>query len=428
MSEILEAIYDGQQVGTLLYFKDRVSFSYNRDWQVNPNAFPLSLSMPLVALEHGDSVVRSFISGLLPDDPEVLKRWGKKFQVSPQNPFRMLANVGEECAGAVQFVLPESLSDWLSQASPQGVDWLSADELAERIEDLIADRSVARRHGDDGHFSLPGAQAKTGLYFDRDEKRWGIPKGMTPTTHILKPNSGEFEDFEINEHFCLRLAARLGLTTAKSWTETIGKYRMLVVERYDRALIGGRLIRVHQEDFCQALGVKPEDKYQNDGGPSGAQIFDSIREYSSASQDDVLTFLKALIYNFLIAGTDGHAKNYGMLIAGQGQFRLTPLYDIISILPYKHHPKKLKLAMKVGDEYLLWKISGHQWKKAAKEWGIEEDFVIQQVLTMAAAIADDAQVVCREVADVLRADSVVLDRLVDGITDRAERCLTELRS
>lgn len=426
MNETLEAIYDGHRVGTLSYSKDRLSFSYRKEWQENPGALPLSLSMPLVADKFPDAVVRAFISGLLPDDPEVLRRWGRKFQVSAQNPFRMLANVGEECAGAIQFIPHERLPEWLGDSPPEGVEWLSQEELEQRIDRLVSDHSEARRHGDEGHFSLPGVQAKTGLYRDPESKRWGIPKGTTPTTHILKPNIGEFKDFEINEHFCLRLANRLGLVTAKSWTETAGKHRVIVVERYDRARIKGRLVRVHQEDFCQALGVKPEDKYQKDGGPSPANIFAAIREYSSAVQEDVHTFLRALIYNYLIAGTDGHAKNYGMLIAGQGQFRLTPLYDIISILPYEHQPRKLKLAMNVGDEYLLWKITRQPWEKAAKEWGLDEGFVIDQIRAMATALPKAAQNVREEVTELLGSESEILNQLAAGISDRAAACLAEI--
>ncbi|MFO8027627.1 MAG: HipA domain-containing protein, partial [Opitutales bacterium] len=347
-------------------------------------------------------------------------------QVSPQNPFRLLAHVGEECAGAIQFIPSESLPAWLSDAPPQGVDWLSDAEFEDRMDRLVADRSEARCHGDEGQFSLPGAQAKTGLYLDTENQRWGIPKGATPTTHILKPNVGEFKDFEINEHFCLKLGARLGLRTAESWTDTIGKHRVIVVKRYDRLPVNGRLLRVHQEDFCQAIGVKPEDKYQKDGGPSANDILKLLRDYSSAPQEDTLTFLRALIYNYLIAGTDGHAKNYGMLISGQGQFRLTPLYDVISILPYKHQPRKLKLAMKVGGEYLLWKIDQERWQKAAKKWGFTEDFVIEQIQRMASALPEAAQTAREEVAQLMGADTRILDRLTIEISQRARTCLAEM--
>lgn len=142
--------------------------------------------------------------------------------------------------------------------------------------------------------------------------------------------------------------------------------------------------------------------------------------------DDVKNFLKALIFNYLIAGTDGHAKNYGMLIAGQGQFRLAPLYDVISILPYKHQPRKLKLAMKVGDEYLLWKINRHQWEKAAKEWRMEPEWVIEQVKWMSSAIPEVAQAVSGEVGDALGVNSKVLQQLKTQISGRAATSLAEL--
>lgn len=270
MIEPLEAIHDGRRVGRLTYSDDRLTFAYDDEWRGDSDAFPLSLSMPLVRPEYPDEATRPFISGLLPDDAEVLRRWGQKFQVSPRNPFRLLAHVGEECAGAVQFVPLERASRWLGNSPPEGIDWLTDGELIERIDDLIQDRSVARRLGDEGHFSLAGAQAKTALYRDPEGGRWGIPKGATPTTHIIKPNRGEFAAFEINEHFCLRLAAQLGLKTAHSWTETIGKTPVLVIERYDRARIDGCLVRIHQEDTCQSLSRSPENKYQNEGGPSAA--------------------------------------------------------------------------------------------------------------------------------------------------------------
>ncbi|MCB1066356.1 MAG: HipA N-terminal domain-containing protein, partial [Verrucomicrobiae bacterium] len=173
MSECLYALYDGRLMGEVLYRDDRLTFTYADDWRRDPAAFPLSLSMPINTKVHGDKVVRAFVAGLLPDDSEVLRRWGQKFQVSPRNPFRLLEHVGEECAGAVQFVIPEKADLWLSGNTPAGVDWLDESEFEERIQGLVADRSRARRLGDEGHFSLAGAQPKTGLYLDEENHRWG---------------------------------------------------------------------------------------------------------------------------------------------------------------------------------------------------------------------------------------------------------------
>jgi serine/threonine-protein kinase HipA len=423
MIEILEAIHDGRLVGRLTYAEDRLKFSYDDEWRDDPDAFPLSLSMPLVRREYLDEVTRPFISGLLPDDAEVLRRWGQKFQVSPRNPFRLLAHVGEECAGAVQFVPLERAAQWLGDSPPAGIDWLNDGELIERIADLIQDRSVARRLGDEGHFSLAGAQAKTALYRDPDGGRWGIPKGTTPTTHILKPNRGEFAAFEINEHFCLRLAARLGLKAANSWTETIGTTPVLIIERYDRARLDGRLVRIHQEDACQALSRGPENKYQNEGGPSAKEIYTLIREHSSQPLEDERRFLDTMIFNYLIGGTDAHAKNFSLLIAGRGQVRLAPCYDLISILPYAHELRKVKLAMKIGGDYLLWKIGRDHWRKAAEEWKLDPALVTERLIRMASTMPEAA----RKVGDAIAAGSIPVGgafvrRLAAAISDRAEEC------
>ena len=423
MTETLEAIHDGRRVGRLTYADDRLGFAYADEWRGDPGAFPLSLSMPLARPDHPDEVVHPFLSGLLPDDPEVLRRWARRFQVSPRNPFRLLAHVGEECAGAIQFVPPERAAPWLGGSSPEGIDWLDEGELAERIDDLVRDRSVARRGGDDGHFSLAGAQAKTALYRDPDSGRWGIPKGATPTTHILKPNRGEFEAFEVNEHFCLRLAARLGLRTARSWTETIGKRPVIIVERYDRIRLGGRLVRVHQEDACQALARPPESKYQSEGGPSAREIFALIREHSSQASQDEASFLDALIYNFLIGGTDAHAKNFSLLLAAGAQVRLAPCYDLISILPYPHDSRKAKLAMKIGGDYLLWKIGKGHWEKAAAEWRLDPAQVGGRIARMAAAMPDAVKAVGAAMSVSGRKERAYLRKLAEGIRARAEECL-----
>ncbi|MCB1087551.1 MAG: type II toxin-antitoxin system HipA family toxin [Verrucomicrobiae bacterium] len=417
MSEILEALHDGRRVGRLTQESDRLAFAYAEEWRDRPDAFPLSLSMPLARRDHPDSVVRPFVSGLLPDDGEVLRRWGQRFHVSPRNPFRLLAHVGEECAGAIQFVPPERSAPWLDGSPPEGIDWLTDGEVADRVEALVRDRSVARRGGDEGQFSLAGAQAKTALYRDPDSGRWGIPKGATPTTHILKPNLGDFESFEINEHFCLQLAARLGLRAAHSWTETIGKTPVIVVERYDRARLGGRLVRVHQEDFCQALGRAPENKYQNEGGPAAKEIFTLIREHSSQAGEDEARFLDTLIFNYLIGGTDAHAKNFSLLLAGGGQVRLAPCYDLLSILPYDHEPKKVKLAMTIGGDYLLWKIGNHHWETAAAEWKLDPDLVRDRLIRMANAMPEAAQ----EIGDAA-SGSAFIRKLVAEIRLRADEC------
>lgn len=424
---VLEALYDGKRVGQLHYAKNLARFTYTEEWTRDPVAFPISLSMPLAIREHNDHVVRPFVAGLLPDSEAVLNQWGKRFQVSRHNPFKLLEHIGEECAGGIQFVPHERLPNWLGKAPPSGIDWLSEEDFIERIERLRTDGSAARRYGDEGHFSLAGAQAKTALYRDPDQTRWGVPKGITPTTHIIKPNTGNFEAFELNEHYCLKLANTMGLKAATSWTEVIGETPVIIVERYDRMRLSRRIIRVHQEDCCQALSRPPNKKYQNEGGPSATELFRLIRDHSSKPQEDVIRFLDAMIFNYLICGTDAHAKNFSLLIAGKGQVRMAPLYDLISILPYDpYEPRKIKFPMMIGGQYRLWEIGKTQWQKAAKEWHLDQDFVLDRLYTASGRLKKAALEVRAVMPGLGAAQDRFLDNLAEMLTKRATDCSKKL--
>jgi len=435
--ERLLALYEGYHVGILYYEHDKLSFEYQDGWQNAAVGFPISLSMPLTAKSHSDAVVRPFVEGLLPDNAGVLDAWGKRFHCSPRNPYRLLSHVGEECAGAVQFVKPErrkALSSSATKKSTIEVKWLSEDELAERLHTLIKDHSMARRVGDEGHFSLAGAQPKTGLYFDDETKRWGVPYGMTPTTHILKPNLGEYSDYDLNEHYCLRLAERVGLRVAESEIETIAGIPTILVRRFDRLSTkhrGQRVRRVHQEDLCQALSYRPTYKYQNEGGPAPKEILALIRNSSSSPVEDAGRFLNAMIFNWIIGGTDAHAKNYSFLIAGNGQVRLAPFYDLSSCLPYPREIpiRKAKLAMKIGGEYKLCKITLDHWRKITRDWGFSESEVMQAMEELSQQFVQHADVLAEELHESFkeRADeSKLLLTLANLITERAQNILVDI--
>lgn len=257
MSEQLLVLADGRRMGCVEARGQRLTFIYDTKWLSSPNPYPLSLSMPLVVPEHGHRVVEAFLWGLLPDNDTTLLRWGQKFQISPRNPFKLISQVGEDCAGAVQFVRPERWTDLLAESKAPRVHWLTKKDLSERMRLLVEDASATRTARDEGQFSLAGAQPKTAFLFDPDTRRWGVPRGRTPTTHILKPATGEFEGFTQNEHFCLLLAKSLGLPVTKSWIEDFGGLPVIVVERYDRVVKRGVVHRLHQEDMCQAWAGAP---------------------------------------------------------------------------------------------------------------------------------------------------------------------------
>jgi len=362
--KVLHVLMYGQPMGRLIDKGGAVTFPYEDSWRERPDSFPLSLSMPLLAKDHDNRVVNAYLWNLLPDNDEILRTWARSFGVK-KNAFALLSFTGEDLPGAAQIVRPERLEALNTQLTAV-VQWLDEAQIAQRLRELWTDRAAWRRPGDVGFFALPGAQPKIALH--RQGDRWGIPAGRTPTTHILKPPIPNFEGFAENEHFCLRLASRVGLPVANSAVMRFAGEVAFVTERFDRVLFNGELIRVHTEDFCQALAVHPERKYQNMGGPGPREIFGVLVEESSRPQEDCATFFDALAFNYLIGGTDAHAKNYSLL-RGPQQARLAPLYDIASAFPY-YDTKQLKLAMKVGGHYELRNITDRDWDALGEVAGL----------------------------------------------------------
>ncbi len=399
--------------------RGRLRFVYDDGWRSAADAYPLSLSMPLASSEHPHRVVDAYLWGLLPDNELIVERWAQRFHVSPRSAFALLAHVGEDCAGAVRFATPERVRE-LTREDPGTMEWLDERAVAERLRDLRRDASAWWRVTDGGQFSLAGAQPKTALFFDG--KRWGVPSGGLPTTHILKPGVPDLADHAANEHFCLVLAQRLGLPVATSRVMRFEDQIAIVVERYDRTLVGRRTVRVHQEDLCQALGVHPASKYESEGGPGVREVVRLLREHSRRSGEDVDAFLRALVLHWLVGGTDAHAKNYSVLIGAEGRVRLAPLYDVASALPYAgKQARKLKLAMKIGGKYRVEEIGGHQWRKTAIDLDLEEERVLEMVREMAGRAPDAAEEAAREMKrGGIAAESAATLAAVIG--ERAKRC------
>ncbi len=423
MKEELIALYRKQPIGHFKWDRstDVLEFQYSSKWQSNRQAFPLSLSMAISTSVHHQKVVEPFLWGLLPDNDGILRRWGERFHVSHRHPFQLLRHVGEECAGAVSLLPTDKLETWMARDSGN-LQWLSTKQVTERIEHLLRDHSATRVATDHGQFSLAGAQPKTAFFFDLDSKRWAVPKGDMPTTHILKPATGDFDGHSENEHFCLRIATHLGLKVARTEVQYFGKNPVIVVERFDRnRKPDGSYIRIHQEDMCQALGRYPQDKYQNQGGPSAKEILDLLRQYANK---DIWRFVDGLILNWLIAGTDAHAKNYSLLLAERGQVRLAPFYDISSSLPYPKTilPRKAKMAMTIGKEYVLSGITPHHWEKAAADFKLPPEELLTRIRSMGERMPVALEQAEREVRDQGLNHSVIR-RLVAEITKRTKACL-----
>ena len=421
MTDTLLVILDDVVAGTLTRLSGgRLRFDYDASYQERSGPTPLSLSMPAQVRSHPDQQINPWLWGLLPDNEQVLRRWGREFHVSASSAFSLLATpIGEDCAGAVRFTPPDERERVLGRTGE--VMWLTEDDVASRLRELREDSTAWLGRTFTGQFSLAGAQAKTALLFDGN--RWGVPSGSIPTTHILKPAIAGLDDHDLNEHLCLDAARRAGLIAARS---TIGRFAdetAVVITRYDRIRDAEkRIARVHQEDLCQALGVPPGGKYQNEGGPTPARIARLFRDAMTpqAGEEAVRRFADALIWNWLIAGTDAHAKNYSVLLAGN-QVRLAPLYDIASALPYGTHERKLRLAMKIGSSYDVF-LQRSRWPDAARDLGLDADALVERARELA-RITPDAFADAASAAEVEALQRDLPGQLLQLVADRARRCL-----
>lgn len=363
----------------------KAAFEYDGDYAAS-SLTPVSLSFS----RSGTSAVGAWIDGLLPDNESVRSAWAEHHRARSSRPADLLATpVGLDCAGAVQFVpAGDPLPGRGSGSRP-----LTENEIADWIRSARRDWGTwGGTAGLGGQFSLAGAQAKCALRLGNGQ--WSQPHGDSPSTHILKPGLDRYPDAEAVEHVCLAAARRLGLTAAHSELERFEDQRVVVVTRFDRhaAVDGDEPERIHQEDMCQALSVPPSRKYQSDGGPSPQDVARLLRGH--AAESDTRRFLDALIYNWAIAAPDAHAKNYSVALAGD-RVALTPMYDVISYLPYAEGTphRKLRTAMRTGRDYTLRKADrASAWQRLAEGFGLDPDETVERAASLArrvpAAISD----------------------------------------
>lgn len=362
---------------------------------------------------HGTRTVSNFLWGLLPDNQTVLDEWARQYKVSPANPFALLTNIGEDCPGAVQLVPPDR-----ELARRRNVHWLTPSDLNNRIRLLRSDPGAARLLGDKGRFSLAGAQSKTALYKAPNGK-WGIPQGRTPTTHIFKPETGVHKGIAANEHFCLSLARAVGLSAAISEVAELGGGPVIVVERFDRRRANNIFVRRHQEDMCQALNVNPRHKYQAEGGPGAPEIMDLLQNSANPSADRD-RFMRAFALNFIIVGTDAHARNYSIAYAPGGAFRLAPLYDVISFLPYTSAQVDVELPMTIGGEKDAPRITPRHWVTLASLCRFPKDRALGHVSDLVARLPEASETVASECRSA-GLTHPILDALVTKIATRCAK-------
>ena len=359
-------------------------FDYDPDWLQSPDKRPISLSLPLrpAGEPYRDERVPDFFDNLLPDNRQIRERMQRRFRVPSADPFALLAEVGRDCVGAIQ-LLPEG-------DIPEGIRDIRCEPLsAGDVEKILDDTLVAPMGQQDaGEFriSIAGAQEKTALLWHADA--WQRPLGSTPTTHILKlplgtmPQGIDLSTSVENEWLCTRILAAYGIEVSRCDIRRFGKYKVLVVERFDRCFAADSqwIMRLPQEDFCQATGTPPALKYQSDGGPGIVEIMDILLG-SERAVDDRMSFLKAQLVFWLLCAIDGHAKNFSLFLLPEGRYRLTPRYDALSAYPILAHggpfnERRLKMAMApIGekDRHYHWdKIHYTHWLATARRCGMLE--------------------------------------------------------
>jgi len=379
-------VYIGDDIVGQLVQDDggQMSFTYAEGWRNKPGAVPLSQSLPLRAEAFKGKECRGFFGGILPEQEkrEIIAR---NLGISARNDYAMLERIGGECAGAVTFIpsgdaLPEKNYDYRK---------LTDTELAGILRELPKRPLLA---GDKGiRLSLAGAQDKVAVRIEGG--KISLPLGGAPSTHILKPAVERFEGVVFNEALCMKLAAAAGLPAANVETRSVDGIDFLLVERYDRhhgkpADDKPTIERLHQEDFCQALGFVSEMKYQMEGGPSLKQCFALLRDVSTAPVIDLARLLDAVIFNYLVGNNDAHGKNYSLLYRplekGGRETRLSPLYDIVSTVYYPDLSRDM--AMKIGKEYSSEKITAKDFEQLAEEAGLGKALVRRRVPEVAATV------------------------------------------
>lgn len=382
MTRELEVWLFAVRVGTLALIDGRLNFRYSADRLSRTDAVPLSRSLPLQAEPFDDHHARPFFAGLLPEG-QLRRLIAQQFQVSSQNDFALLDHIGGECAGAVTLLEPgQPLS---SAEHGHEVQWLSDEEIVAILDELPHRPMLA---GKDGlRLSLAGAQDKLPVIFDGN--RIGLPRNGAPSSHILKPAIRTLADTVTNEGFCLALAEAMQLKPAKSQVRFVLGRQFLLVERYDRVANAQGLRRcLHQEDFCQALGVVPEMKYQNEGGPDLVQCFDLVRRVTRPSAPHILRMLDYVIFNALIGNHDAHAKNFSLLYAGKSAV-LAPLYDVLSTAVYPTLTPRM--AMKIGSKYKFSEVQARHWDQFLQAVGLSRAQARKRILALAKSMPTTAR-------------------------------------
>lgn len=408
----LEVYCADRLVGTLEDTDGGLRFAYDESWAAADRP-PISQSLPL-RTELSPQAVHAFFAGLLPEG-HPRRLLARRLGVSEHNDFAVLAALGGDCPGAISLYAPGAFA---SRAAVGGdVEWLDDDELEKLIKTLPERPMLA---GEDGEIrlSLAGAQDKLPVVVDADG-RVGLTSGRTPSTHIIKTPIRGLGGTVVNEAFCLALGRRMGIaTTVAAMPRRAGGAHCLLVERYDRAHGPDGAERLHQEDFCQALGIPPERKYEAERGPSLEDCFRLVRSATTVPARHLVGLLDAVTLNFVVGNHDAHGKNFSLLYGRDGDTALAPLYDVICTAAYPGLARKM--AMKLGGEYSPDYVEARHLDRLLEVAGLAPAQARVYVAGMAEVLATAVPDARRELVDA-GWDDPILDVVGETVARRSEQ-------
>jgi serine/threonine-protein kinase HipA len=411
----LPLYFEQRRVGTVDVDKNGPGFSYDPDWIGLRGAFPISITMPLRSERIGPDIFLPWAANLLPES-EQLRTLGQLLGMARSDVIGLLSAIGGDTAGALSIGQPGRTASvqWRPVGQPEDLERI-IEELPNKPF-LVGDEGVS--------MSLAGVQTKLAVAID-DAGRVCIPINGSPSTHILKPDSPRLWGGVQNEAFCLTLARRLKIPTPNISTGQVGKRSYLLVQRYDRTLVGGRWRRLHQEDCCQALGKPPSAKYEsNQTGISGTtlkDIFELTRRHLPPT--DIVRLLDMVVFNVLACNTDAHAKNYSIMIRGNGA-SLAPMYDVMCGEVWENVTKNLaqKIAGKSRGDYL----TGRHWQRFARECGLNPRQVLERISTLAKSVIAEAGAAESEVVAMQADGHAMLNQTRQAVERRARLLLAQV--
>jgi serine/threonine-protein kinase HipA len=412
----LPVYFEQRLVGTIDVDKNGPGFTYDSGWIGLRGAFPISTTMPLTADRIRPDIFLPWAANLLPEN-EQLRTLGQLLGMARSDVIGLLSAIGGDTAGALSIGQPGRTSSvqWRPVGTP--------DELEAVLDDLPNKPFLV---GEEGvSMSLAGAQSKLAVAVD-EGGRICIPMNGSPSTHILKPDSPRLPGGVQNEAFCLALARRMKIPVPNIATGTAGKRTFLLVKRYDRTDVGGRWRRLHQEDYCQALGTPPSAKYESNQtgirGPTLTNMFEVTRRHLPATE--IIRLLDMVVLNVLCCNTDAHAKNYSIMIRGNGA-SLAPIYDIMCGEVWGNVTKNL--AQKIAGKSRGDDLKGKDWQRFARECGLNPRQVVDRVGTLAKSAVAEAEAAASEVAAMPAGSHEILEPTRQAVERRAGALLTQLQ-